>query len=153
MPKFSNVPERGGPKSANSEKEAQVDGPDLRGIETENDNVDVDDIDVWKYQEEVESDSAEGGGTVTLDIPMDADDARRAHRSLRNCYRRVMRSLDERYDTIRDKEGSIDADEFWRLGAVNFLLVNRWHRLKNWESLGQCWPLRMSCRTTCQRWG
>ncbi len=109
----------------------------LRGIEEDYDDVETDDPDVWKYQEEAETDSAEGGGTVTLELPMDADDAVRAHRGLRNCYRRLMRHLAERYEAIRDKEGDVDADEFWRLAAVNVLLINGCQRrLKEWESLG-----------------
>lgn len=110
----------------------------LRGIEKDGDDVDADDVDVWKYQEEAESDSAESGGTITLEVPMDADDALRAHRGLRNCYRRLMRQLAERYEAIRDKDRNVEGDEFWRLGAVNVLLINGCQRrLKNWESLGQ----------------
>jgi hypothetical protein len=48
-----------------------------------------------------------------------------------------MRHLAERYEAIRDKEGDVDADEFWRLAAVNVLLINGCQRrLKEWESLG-----------------
>ena len=109
----------------------------LRGVEKDTDDVDADDKDLWKYQEEAESGSAESGGTVTFQVPVDPDHALRAHRGLRNCYRRLMRQLTERFETIRDNDGSVEADEFWRLGAVNLLLMNGCGRkLSNWESGG-----------------
>lgn len=94
-----------------------------RGLEEDSDD-EADEKELRRYQEEAESGSAESGGAVTFDLVMDPDDALRAHRRLRNCYRRLMRELCHRYENLRDNKSQVTGDELWRLGAVNLLLMN-----------------------------
>lgn len=96
----------------------------LRGVQQDSDDEDSNGKDLWKYQEETESGSAESGGTDSVQVVADPDDTLRAHRKLRNGYRRLMRQLTQRYEKLRDNNGQVSAHEFWRLGAVTLLLMN-----------------------------
>lgn len=103
----------------------------IRDVKQDAEDLNIDEEDAWKYQEEIESDSAESGGADTLQDQIAPDDALRAHKKLRNGYRRLIRKMTQRCESLRDGENSIGVEEFWRLGAVNLLLLNGCERTLN----------------------
>lgn len=97
----------------------------LRGVTNEDDEEgEVGDPDAWRYREEAEREAAESGASETQhDLP-DSEALEKEHLRVRRGYVQLVRGLTRRYEWLRDYKEAVETEEFWRLDAVNLLLLD-----------------------------
>jgi hypothetical protein len=83
------------------------------------------DHDSWRYREESERDAAESGTSESAknelpDLEVAGVEWSRIHRA----YGRLISGLNRRFIWLRGQERPIETEEFWRLDAVNLLLID-----------------------------
>jgi hypothetical protein len=96
----------------------------FRGVTTEDGEEAAGDLDTWRYREEVDRAAAESGASEAESDLRDPETLEREHARIRRAYVRLMRALSRRYEWLRDQRKAIRPEEFWRLDAVNLLLLD-----------------------------
>ena len=100
-------------------------------------NDDVDDSkDGWIYREEADRDSAEDGATIPQPELVDHEILEIAHGRVRRAYASLMRGLTKRLMWLSMQSDPVGLDEFWRLDAVNLLILNGCERVAEFSDLG-----------------
>jgi hypothetical protein len=85
--------------------------------------------DSWRYREESEREAAESGASETPHHLSDLEALEQEHSRVHRAYVRLMSGLNRRYESLRSHGKEISTDEFWRLDAVNLLLLDGCGRL------------------------
>jgi len=85
---------------------------------------DVGDPDAWRYREEAEREAAESGVSEAQHDLVDSEESEKEYARVRLGYVRLIRGLNRRYEWLRDNKKDMETHEFWRLDAVNLLLLD-----------------------------
>ena len=110
-----------------------------QGITKEDSEETSADLDAWRYREEAEREAAETGDSeVETDLPS-AEVLEKEHRKVHRTYIRLVQGLRQRCECLRDHPTTIGPEEFWRLDAVNLLLLHGCER--SIEDAKDCGPV------------
>jgi hypothetical protein len=94
------------------------------GITKEDEDDHFAEHEAWRYQEEVERESAELGVSEPEQGQQDSESLDRKHVRVGRIYVRLIRDLARRYEWLHNNRDLMGREEFWRLDAVNLLLLD-----------------------------